>query len=107
MSKSTIQEAFNPTQSERAHARLFVRSTMRSSWMSAPISRFAVSFAVVILLVSSQTLPTDSFYEVRRSVIEGLQHMSTRSDDELLLDANQLLERIDDEDSVATQGAEL
>lgn len=64
-----------------------------------------MSFAVVALFISSQTLPTDTLYEVRQSSLERFEHVVS-SDDDLLLDADQLLERINHEDQAATKELE-
>lgn len=108
MNKSTIsiiQRRLSPTHNERMRAQARLRLTTHRSWTSAPAMRLAISFAVVALFISSQTLPTDTLYEVRQSSLERFEHVVS-SDDDLLLDADQLLERIDHEDQAATKELE-
>jgi hypothetical protein len=111
MSKSTIsiiQQRLNPTPTERMRAQSRLRLAMRPWWVRMPAMQMAMSCAVVTLLVSLQTLPTDPFYEARKLVIEGFQHVTTYSDDEeFALEADQILSRINDEEVVATNGPQL
>lgn len=109
MNKSTIsiiQQRLNPTHDERMRAQARLHRATHHSWTRAPALRLVASFAVAVLFVSSQTLPTDALYEVRQAALESFEHATSSSDDELLVDADQLLERIDHEDQAATQELE-
>ena len=103
MNKSTIsiiQQRLNPTHNERMRAQARLRRATHRSWTNVLALRLVASFAVAVLFISSQALPTDALYEVRQTSVERFEHVIS-SDDELLVDADQLLERIDHEDQAA------
>lgn len=108
MNKSTIsiiQQRLNPTHNERMRAQARLRRATHHSWINALALRLIASFAVAVLFISSQALPTDALYEVRQTSVERFEHVIS-SDDELLVDADQLLERIDHEDQAVIRELE-